>query len=153
MAWPPPAGVPPDVLAVAGDDEGELAFAAPVFALGCVCVAAPGGARLGAGMAWGYFHNSPALALDAPREEVPVRTGGPEPKLSIDSPVFEFGRVERDSKISHVFKVTSDPYLGKLAMLRILQGRLDNQTSFVLAAEKKPHKKPRVRRPKDEPHA
>jgi elongation factor G len=42
--------------------------------------------------------------------------------------------------LAHVFKVTSDPYLGKLAMLRILQGKLDAQTTFVCAAEKKTHK-------------
>jgi hypothetical protein len=35
----PLAGFPFDVLAVAGDEEGELAFAAPAFAPGCACVA------------------------------------------------------------------------------------------------------------------
>ena len=28
--------------------------------------------------------------------------------------------------VAHVFKVTTDPYIGKLAMLRILQGKMDN---------------------------
>ncbi len=42
--------------------------------------------------------------------------------------------------IAHVFKVTTDPYVGKLAMIRILQGKLDNQTNFVVGKDKKTHK-------------
>ena len=42
--------------------------------------------------------------------------------------------------LAQVFKVTTDPYLGKLGMLRILQGRLDASTQFVCASEKKPHR-------------
>jgi elongation factor G len=42
--------------------------------------------------------------------------------------------------IAHVFKVTTDPYVGKLAMIRILQGRMDNNTMFICGDEKKAHK-------------
>jgi elongation factor G len=42
--------------------------------------------------------------------------------------------------IGHVFKVTSDPHLGRLAMIRILQGTLDASTAFVAASDKKPRK-------------
>jgi elongation factor G len=42
--------------------------------------------------------------------------------------------------LAQVFKVQTDPYLGKLAMLRILQGKLDGATPFVCADEKKPHR-------------
>jgi len=40
--------------------------------------------------------------------------------------------------LAQVFKVTTDPQLGRLAMLRILQGSLDSQTIFVSATDKKP---------------
>ncbi len=42
--------------------------------------------------------------------------------------------------LAHVFKVTTDPYVGKLAMLRMIQGRLDTSTAFACGAEKKSHK-------------
>jgi elongation factor G len=42
--------------------------------------------------------------------------------------------------LAHVFKVTTDPYVGKLAMIRILQGKMDSNTLFVCGDEKKPHK-------------
>ena len=42
--------------------------------------------------------------------------------------------------LAHVFKVTTDPQLGRLAMLRILQGTLDSATMFVAASDKKPRK-------------
>ena len=40
--------------------------------------------------------------------------------------------------IAHVWKVTTDPYTGKLALLRVIQGRLDGTTTF-LAGEGKHH--------------
>jgi elongation factor G len=42
--------------------------------------------------------------------------------------------------VAHVFKVTTDPYIGKLAMLRILQGKMDGNTQFICGDEKKAHK-------------
>src|SRR6185436_17680324 len=42
--------------------------------------------------------------------------------------------------LAHVFKVTTDPYVGKLAMIRIIQGKMDNNTQFICGEEKKAHK-------------
>jgi elongation factor G len=44
--------------------------------------------------------------------------------------------------VAHVFKVTTDPYAGKLAMLRILSGKLDGNTLFVCGSngDRKPRK-------------
>ncbi len=42
--------------------------------------------------------------------------------------------------LAHVFKVTSDPYVGKLCMMRIIQGKLEASTAFVYGAEKRIHK-------------
>ncbi len=42
--------------------------------------------------------------------------------------------------LGHVFKVTTDPYLGKLAMIRLLQGKIDGQTPFHVGVDKKPQK-------------
>ena len=41
--------------------------------------------------------------------------------------------------LGQVWKVATDPYLGKLAMIRLLQGKLDSRTPFVYGAEKRPH--------------
>jgi elongation factor G len=41
---------------------------------------------------------------------------------------------------SRIVKVTSDPYLGKLAMMRILQGRMEGSSTFVCGDDKKTHK-------------
>ena len=42
--------------------------------------------------------------------------------------------------LAHVFKVTSDPYVGKLCMMRIIQGKLEAATAFVYGSEKRTHK-------------
>ena len=42
--------------------------------------------------------------------------------------------------LAHVFKVTSDAHLGQIAMLRVLQGSLGANTSFVASADQKPRK-------------
>ncbi|MFO0555927.1 MAG: elongation factor G [Polyangiaceae bacterium] len=42
--------------------------------------------------------------------------------------------------IGHVWKTTSDAYSGKLAMIRVLQGTLDDSTAFVAAGDRKPRK-------------
>ncbi len=42
--------------------------------------------------------------------------------------------------LAHVFKVTTDPYVGKLCMMRILQGKLDANTAFVYGEDKKTHR-------------
>ena len=47
---------------------------------------------------------------------------------------------ENKPLLAHVFKVTTDPYVGKLAMIRILQGKMDSNTMFMSGDEKKSHK-------------
>jgi elongation factor G len=42
--------------------------------------------------------------------------------------------------LGHVFKVSTDPYLGKLASIRLLQGTLDGRTPFVCGRERRPLK-------------
>jgi elongation factor G len=42
--------------------------------------------------------------------------------------------------IGHVFKVSTDPYLGKLSSIRLLQGTLDAKTPFVCGREGRPLK-------------
>jgi elongation factor G len=55
-------------------------------------------------------------------------------------PVVEFFADAEAPLLAHVFKVTSDPYVGKLCMLRIVRGKLDPTTAFVYGAEKKSHR-------------
>ncbi len=42
--------------------------------------------------------------------------------------------------LAQVFKVTTDPYVGKLCMMRLLQGKLDANTAFVYGQDKKTHR-------------
>ncbi len=64
--------------------------------------------------------------------------GGSNPEASA-SPI-EFPADPDAPLLAHVFKVTSDPYVGKLCMMRILQGKLEAATAFVYGAEKRTHK-------------
>jgi len=57
-----------------------------------------------------------------------------------DSPLEEVPASADKPLLAHVFKVTTDPYVGKLAMLRIIQGKMDSNTMFVCGGEKKAHK-------------
>lgn len=96
-------------------------------------------------------HVVPILFTSAPREvgiddlchilveEAPSPESRPK-RMRRDGEIVELPCDADAPLLAHVFKVTSDPYLGKLAMLRILQGRLDGQTPFVCATEKKPHR-------------
>ena len=42
--------------------------------------------------------------------------------------------------LGHVFKITTDPFVGKLAMVRVLQGKLDGSTNFFCGADRKARK-------------
>jgi elongation factor G len=75
------------------------------------------------------------LVAEAPS---PV-TGRPRRLCRDDAPV-EIACDPARPLLAHVFKTTTDPYLGKLAMVRILQGQLDGTTSFVVGGTKKPLK-------------
>jgi hypothetical protein len=65
------------------------------------------GAALGSGISWGYFHDSPALAVVAPAVGPrPVVTKG-QPKVAVDSHFHDFRQVEHNVKVSHAFKLTN----------------------------------------------
>ena len=67
--------------------------------------------------------------LQRPNAEKPELTDTLEIQPDLDAPL-----------LAHVFKVTTDPYVGKLCMLRILQGKLDANTAFVFGQDKKTHR-------------
>ncbi len=73
-------------------------------------------------------------------EEAPSPLSGrPRRLLSKDEPIEVACEVDKPL-LAHVFKVTTDPHLGQLAMLRILQGRLDGSTPFVCGSDGKVRK-------------
>ena len=61
----------------------------------------------------------------------------PAPVAESDGQLFECPPDVTAPLLAHVFKVTTDPYVGKLCMLRILQGKLDANTAFVAGHDKK----------------
>lgn len=75
-------------------------------------------------------------------EEAPSPANGRAKRLrrGADNEVVEVPCDVEKPLLAHVFKVTTDPYVGKLAMLRILQGKMDSNTLFVCGEEKKAHK-------------
>jgi elongation factor G len=73
-------------------------------------------------------------------DESPSPITGRPRRLRRGDAVVEVTCDENAPLLAHVFKVTTDPYVGKLAMLRILQGKLDGQTAFVCSADKKARK-------------
>jgi elongation factor G len=97
-------------------------------------------------------HVVPVLFTSAPREvgiddllhilveEAPIPVTGRPRRVRHAGEVVEVPCDPDKPLLAHVFKVATDPYLGKLGMLRILQGKLDAQTSFVCANEKRPHR-------------
>jgi elongation factor G len=75
------------------------------------------------------------LAAEAPS---PV-TGRPR-RLSRGGELVEIPCDAARPLLAHVFKVTTDPYLGKIAMVRVLQGQLDGATPFIVSGTRKPLK-------------
>jgi len=73
-------------------------------------------------------------------EEAPSPATGRPKRLRRGDEAIEISCDADAQLLAQVFKVQTDPYLGKLAMLRILQGRLDGTTPFICADEKKPHR-------------
>lgn len=73
-------------------------------------------------------------------EEAPSPVAGRARRLKQGAETVEIPCEVDKPFLAHVFKVTSDPYLGQLAMVRILQGKLDGNTSFICGADKKPRK-------------
>lgn len=70
-------------------------------------------------------------------EEAPSPVTGRRRRLLKNGELTEFACDASAPFLAHVFKVTSDPHLGQLAMLRVLQGSLLGNTPFVAASDKK----------------
>lgn len=73
-------------------------------------------------------------------EEGPSPVTGRPRRVSRGGELVEIACDPARPLVAHVFKVTTDPYLGKLAMVRLLQGQLDGTTPFVVSGTKKPLK-------------
>jgi elongation factor G len=73
-------------------------------------------------------------------EEAPSPATGRPRRLRRGEELVEIACDPTRPLLAHVFKVTTDQYLGKLAMVRILQGQLDATTPFVVSGIKKPLK-------------
>lgn len=73
-------------------------------------------------------------------EEAPSPTTGRPRRLRRGDELVEIACDPSRPLLAHVFKVATDPYLGKLSMLRVLQGQLDGTTAFTIAGAKKPLK-------------
>ena len=70
-------------------------------------------------------------------EEAPSPLAGRRRRLVKNGEVVELDCDAKAPFIAHVFKVTADPHLGQLAMLRVLQGSLLANTPFVAASDRK----------------
>jgi elongation factor G len=70
-------------------------------------------------------------------EEAPSPVTGRARRLKKGDELVEVACDAEQPFLAHVFKVTHDPFLGQLAMLRILQGKLGPNTAFVCGADKK----------------
>jgi elongation factor G len=64
-------------------------------------------------------------------EEAPSPLAGRPRRLRVDGALTEVPCDPDKPLLAHVFKVAHDPHLGSLAMLRVLQGKLDGGTPFV----------------------
>ena len=73
-------------------------------------------------------------------EDVPSPLAGRKRRIRRDGAVVELACDPDQPLLAHCFKVTTDAYLGKLAMLRVLQGRLDGQTPFSCGPDRRVHK-------------
>jgi len=69
-----------------------------------VIVAAVLGVALGGGISWARFGNVPPLALNRP---VVNAASGKQPEVLVDKESFDFGRIERDTTVRHVFRFTN----------------------------------------------
>jgi elongation factor G len=69
------------------------------------------------------FHG-PAGTTGQPQEEIP----------------FEYRNDPAKPLLAHVFKVTTDPYVGKLAVFRVHQGKCSGQSQVYIGYNKKPVK-------------
>mgnify|MGYP001611790808 CR=1 FL=1 len=73
-------------------------------------------------------------------KDAPSPVSGRTRRLSKNGELVELACDERAPLLAHVFKVTADPHLGQVAMLRILQGALGPTTPFIAASDQKARK-------------
>jgi elongation factor G len=82
--------------------------------------------------------------LDAIANHFPSpEEGNPEPFLSGEGQnekPFEYKNDAGKSLLAHVFKVTTDPFVGKLAIFRVHQGKVTGQSQVFIGHNKKPIK-------------
>jgi elongation factor G len=80
-----------------------------------------------------------AIALHFPSPE----EGNPEPFMIGEGETekdFNYINDVRGPLLAHVFKVTTDPFVGKLAIFRVHQGRITGQSQVFIGHNKKPIK-------------
>jgi elongation factor G len=73
-------------------------------------------------------------------EEAPSPLAGRARRLLRGDELIEVPCDPDGPLLAHVFKVTADPHLGQIAMLRVLQGKLDGATPFVCGSDRRPRK-------------
>src|SRR6185436_12763746 len=70
-------------------------------------------------------------------EEAPSPANGRPRRLRQGGELVEVACDPDAPVLGHVFKVATDPYLGKLSSIRLLQGSLDAKTPFVCGEERR----------------
>ena len=73
-------------------------------------------------------------------KDAPSPVSGRTRRLQKNGAMVEIACDPNAPLLAHVFKVTADPHLGQVAMLRVLQGSLGPNSNFVAASDQKPRK-------------
>ncbi|MFO0722307.1 MAG: elongation factor G [Myxococcota bacterium] len=73
-------------------------------------------------------------------EEAPSPLSGRPRRLRRGENLVEIPCDPEKPLLAHVFKLTNDPHLGTMAMIRVLQGKIDGSTPFITQAGQKPKK-------------
>ena len=84
------------------------------------------GVLFGAGLTWANFSHSPPL--DRVSVSLPVVSGPGRPKVLVDGGYHQFGAVERDTKVTHVFRISN---MGDAPL--VLKGRGTSCTRCTIA--------------------
>lgn len=73
-------------------------------------------------------------------KDAPSPANGRTRRLLKNGELVEVACDETAPLLAHVFKVTADPHLGQVAMVRVLQGALGANTPFLAGADTRPRK-------------
>lgn len=101
-------------------------------------------ARTGAGVA--ELLDSIARHFPSPEE------GNLRPFVADGEKIFSYAEDPDKPLLAHVFKVTSDPFVGKLAFVRVHQGRLKAGSQVLIGHNKKPVKLAHIGCPQGKDH-